>query len=156
MLRSSSTPKVSTYDNATYATNTTAPEWSITWAFPPGPATQPVHAFPNIKLDPDNIFPIQISKVSAIDFITEWHYGVGDAKPNTTNVNELNAVDLNSNVAIDMFLDADSTKATSSVDAKYEVMVWFGVFGPATEPIGLRQGSLKTETVSGTTLYVDL
>lgn len=79
---------------------------------------------------------------------------MGDAKPNTTNVNDLLAADVNSNVAIDMFLDADPTKATSSVDAKYEVMVWLGVFGVATEPIGLRQGALKTQAVNGTTLYV--
>ncbi|KIV90837.1 hypothetical protein PV10_05445 [Exophiala mesophila] len=142
---------VSTFANATYPTNTTAPEWSITWSFPPGPETQPVHAFPNIKLDTSNTFPVQISKVSVIDFATEWHYGIGDDKPNNTNVNDLNSVDLNSNVAIDMFLDADPTKATNSSSAKYEVMVWFAVFGPATEPIGLRQGSLKTETVNGTT-----
>lgn len=90
--------------------------------------------------------------MSAIDFATEWHYGIGDDKPTDTILAQLNSVDLNSNVAIDMFLDADPTKATSSSDAKYEVMVWFAVFGPATEPIGLRQGSLKTESVNGTTL----
>ena len=145
---------MTSYENATYPTNTTAPQWSITWQFPPGPPTQPVHAFPNIKLDPDNVFPIEISQVAAIDFSADWAYGVGDVKPNTTNVNDLLAADVNSNVAIDMFLDSDPTKATSSVDAKYEVMVWLGVFGVATEPIGLRQGSLKTEAINGTNLYV--
>lgn len=111
-----------------------------------------MHAFPNIKLDPEAVFPIQISKVAAIDFQADWAYGVGDAKPITTNVNDLTAADVNSNVAIDMFLDSDPTKATSSTDAKYEVMVWLGVFGVATEPIGLKQGSLKTQAVNGTSL----
>lgn len=92
--------------------------------------------------------------MAAIDFSADWAYGVGDVKPNTTNVNDLLAADVNSNVAIDMFLDSDPTKAVSSVDAKYEVMVWLGVFGVATEPIGLRQGALKTQAVNGTTLYV--
>ncbi|KEF61504.1 uncharacterized protein A1O9_03071 [Exophiala aquamarina CBS 119918] len=142
---------VTANENATYPTNTTAPQWSITWQFPPGPATQPVHAFPNIKLDPDDVFPIEIAKVAAIDFAADWAYGVGDVKPNTTNVNDLLAADVNSNVAIDMFLDSDPTKATSSVDAKYEVMVWLGVFGVATEPIGLKQGALKTQAINGTT-----
>ncbi|KAK5064958.1 hypothetical protein LTR84_000792 [Exophiala bonariae] len=141
---------VTSFENASYPTNTSAPQWSITWQFPPGPPTQPVHAFPNIKLDPDAVFPIEISKVAAIHFSAEWAYGVGDVKPNTTNVNDLLAADVNSNVAIDMFLDSDPDKAVSSTDAKYEVMVWLGVFGVATEPIGLKQGALKTQSVNGT------
>jgi hypothetical protein len=72
--------------------------------------------------------------------------------PNTTNVAQLADVGLNANVAIDMFLDSDSSKATSSTQAKYEVMVWLGTFGAATEPIGLKEGVLKTQDVNGTTL----
>jgi hypothetical protein len=142
---------VTAYENGSYPTNTTAPKWSITWKFEPGVATQPVHAFPNIKLDDDSTFPVEISKVRAIDFSTEWAYGVGDVVPNTTNVAQLADVGLNANVAIDMFLDSDSSKATSSTQAKYEVMVWLGTFGAATEPIGLKEGVLKTQDVNGTT-----
>ncbi|EXJ80428.1 hypothetical protein A1O1_08573 [Capronia coronata CBS 617.96] len=142
---------VTTFDNGTYPTNTTAPAWSITWAFPPGPETQPVHAFPNIKLDTKHVFPIQIQNVARIDFQADWAYGVGDEKPSTTNVADLSADDLNSNVAIDMFLDPDPTNATSTVDAKYEVMIWLGAFGAATQPIGLKQGAVATQDVNGTT-----
>ncbi|KIX10524.1 uncharacterized protein Z518_01607 [Rhinocladiella mackenziei CBS 650.93] len=142
---------VTTFDNASYPTNTTAPKWSITWQFPPGPPTQPVHAFPNIKMDASDVFPIEISDVATINFQADWAYGVGDEQPTTTNVADLNAIDLNSNVAIDMFLDSDPDKATSTVDAKYEVMIWLGYFGPATQPIGLDVGAVATQDVNGTT-----
>ena len=94
-------PQVTTFSNASYPTNTSAPEWSITWQYPRGPPTSPVHAFPNIKMDSD-VFPIQVSNVAAIDFQTVWAYGVGEEKPNTTDPAQLAAIDLDANVAIDM------------------------------------------------------
>lgn len=99
------------------------------------------------------MFPIRISDVARVDFEAEWAYGVGDEKPSTTNVAALTAADLNSNVAIDMFLDSDQTKATNTTAAKYEVMIWLGSFGAATQPIGLKEGAVATQDVNGTTLY---
>ena len=72
-----------------------------------------MHAFPNIKLD-SNVFPIEISKVSSINFGTEWYYGVGDERPITQDIASVTAVQLDANVAIDMFLDSDPDKATVS------------------------------------------
>ncbi|OAL24325.1 hypothetical protein AYO22_05701 [Fonsecaea multimorphosa] len=141
---------VTTYDNGSYPTKTTAAEWSITWQFPRGPETQPVHAFPNIKMDSD-VFPIEISQVSAINFETEWYYGVGDDRPEAMNVADLTAASLDANVAIDMFLDSDPDKATDTVQAKYEVMIWLGQFGASTQQIGLQQGAIATQVVNGTT-----
>lgn len=53
-----------------------------------------------------------------------------------------------------MFLDDDKNSAQDSTKAKYEVMVWFGTFGAATQPIGYQNGAgaLTTETINGTTL----
>ncbi|KIX97952.1 uncharacterized protein Z520_06030 [Fonsecaea multimorphosa CBS 102226] len=137
-------------NNGSYPTKTTAAEWSITWQFPRGPETQPVHAFPNIKMDSD-VFPIEISQVSAINFETEWYYGVGDDRPEAMNVADLTAASLDANVAIDMFLDSDPDKATDTVQAKYEVMIWLGQFGASTQQIGLQQGAIATQVVNGTT-----
>ncbi|EXJ71977.1 uncharacterized protein A1O5_04479 [Cladophialophora psammophila CBS 110553] len=141
---------VTTFDNGSYPTKTSAAEWSITWQFPRGPPTQPVHAFPNIKLD-STVFPIEISQVSAINFETEWYYGVGDDRPNVLNVADLTAAQLDANVAVDMFLDSDPKKATDTVQAKYEVMIWLGQFGASTQQIGLPQGAIATQVVNGTT-----
>lgn len=40
------------------------------------------------------------------------------------------------NVAVDMFFDSDSTAAQSSSKAQYEVMVWFARIGDSTQPNG--------------------
>jgi hypothetical protein len=142
---------VTTFDNASYPTKTSAPEWSITWQFPVGPETQPVHAFPNIKMDADDVLPLRISNVAEVNFQAEWAYGVGDAQPTTSNINDLTDADVNANVAIDMFVDSDPDKASDTVDAKYEVMVWLADFGAATQPIGLAKGAVITQEVNGTT-----
>lgn len=145
--------KVTTHDNNTYATNTTAPEWSITWQYPRGPPTQPVHAFPNIKIDDEGLFPMEISQVASIHFETEWHYGVGDQKPNDTDLAALLGpdVEMNANVAIDMFLDSDPSKATDTEEATYEVMIWLAQFGASTQQIGLAEGAIATQVINGVT-----
>lgn len=144
---------VTTLGNGTYATDSTAPEFSITWQYPPGPPTQPVHAFPNIKIDEEGVFPVQISKVTNIDIDTQWMYSVGDQNQSTAALDQgaLAAVSANTNVAIDMFLDSDYSAATSTENAKYEVMVWLATFGPATQPIGLEEGSRMVATIGSTT-----
>ncbi|KAK5467734.1 hypothetical protein LTS15_000707 [Exophiala xenobiotica] len=143
---------VTSYSNGSYPTKNTAPEWSITWQFPQGPDTQPVHAFSNIQIDEsNNIFPVEISNIQEINIATVWAYGVGDERPETSNVADLTAAELNANVAVDMFIDSNQHAATSTVDAKYEVMVWLAAFGASTQPIGLEQGAVKTQDIGGTT-----
>ncbi|KAI1618411.1 concanavalin A-like lectin/glucanase domain-containing protein [Exophiala viscosa] len=142
---------VTTNANGSYPTNITAPAWSITWQYPQGSDDQPVHAFPNIQIDRSDIFPIEINSVSAVNFAAEWAYGAGETLPTTTDVTALTAAGLNANVAIDMFIDSDPNAATSTVDAKYEVMIWLADFGAATQPIGLADGAVKTADINGTT-----
>ncbi|EXJ62902.1 hypothetical protein A1O7_03345 [Cladophialophora yegresii CBS 114405] len=137
-------------ENGTYPTKTTAAQWSITWQYPRGPITQPVHAFPNIKVDTD-AFPVEISKVSAINFETEWYYGVGDERPEAVDIAALTTAQINANVAIDMFLDSNPNKAIDTTQAKYEVMIWLGQYGASTQQIGLEEGVVTTQIVNGTT-----
>jgi hypothetical protein len=120
------------------------------WQYPRGPPTQPVHAFSNIKVD-SNVFPVEISKVSTINFETEWYYGVGNDRPTAVDVAALTAVQLDANVAVDMFLDSDPTKATDVTQAKYEVMIWFAQYGASTQQIGLAEGAIANQVVNGTT-----
>jgi hypothetical protein len=114
-----------------------------------------VHAFPNIKIDEDGSFPIQISQVANININSEWNYFVGDADqatvPTVLDTGALEGVLANTNVAIDMFLDADASKATNTEEAEYEVMVWLATFGPATQPIGLKEGPRMVATINSTT-----
>ncbi|ERS99624.1 uncharacterized protein SPSK_09381 [Sporothrix schenckii 1099-18] len=141
---------VTTYDNSTYPTKTTAPAWSITWEYPQGPESQPVHAFPNVLVD-GGVFPATVESLVHIDLDVEWTYGVGNKTAATTDESGLTADNVNANVAVDMFLDKDQTKSGDSSKAAYEVMVWFADFGAAAQPIGLATGALTTEVLNGTT-----
>lgn len=109
-----------------------------------------MHAFSNIKIDTD-IFPVAINKVTAINFETEWYYGVGDTRPDSIDVAALTAAALDANVAVDMFLDSDPDKATDTTQAKYEVMIWLGQYGASTQQIGLEEGAIATQVINGTT-----
>ena len=78
----------------------------------------------------------------------------GDTPAATTSESELLANAVNTNVAIDMFLDADKTAAENSSLANYEGMIWFAKFGTAAQAIGQEDGVVTTESINGTTLYV--
>lgn len=124
----------------------------MTWQYPQGPQTQPVHAFPNIKLDGEGKqFPIQIQNIASIPVDVEWSYGIGYQVANSTDVTSMAAALVNANVAIDMFLDPDMNAAQSPTEAKYEIMVWLCTIGPATQPIGFDKGAVATQVVNGTT-----
>lgn len=145
--------RVVTYQNGSYPSKTIAPEWSVTWQYPQGPPTQPVHAFPNIKLNADSKsdIPLKISSVTAIDVDVQWFYGVGNGIPTTVDPAALTGVQTQTNVAIDMFLDDNAKDSTDPEKAEFEVMVWLAAFGSATQPIGYENGAGKkaTQVVNG-------
>lgn len=139
--------QVTTYNNETYPTKYTAPEWSVTWQWQPESQTQPVHAFPNIMVE--NILPVKLDKMTAIPFDFSWSYGLGDTVAQSTDTSLLAADNVNTNVAIDMFFDPDPSTAQNTQKAKFEVMVWFAQIGPASLPIGSKSVS---RSINGTTL----
>lgn len=145
--------KVTTFNNQTYPTKYTAPEFTVTWQYPQGPESQPVHAFPNAEIG-GNVLPVLMSDVEHLYFDVAWTYGVGNNVSASTVTSDLTAESVNTNVAIDMFFDSDQTNAQNSTKAKYEVMVWFATVGSAAQPIGYSSGVVSTVTVNGTTLYV--
>ncbi|KAJ5721526.1 uncharacterized protein N7483_009460 [Penicillium malachiteum] len=140
---------VTTFNNETYPTKTTAPEWSVTWQYDVGPETQPVHAYPNIQVD--DVLPLELENMDEIEFALHWTYGVGTTAASTTDETSLNTESLQCNVAIDMFFDSDKTTAQNSTSAEFEVMVWFARFGASSDPIGYSEGVVTTHTVNGTT-----
>ncbi|KAJ5267194.1 hypothetical protein N7478_010002 [Penicillium angulare] len=125
---------VTTFNNETYATKTTTPDWSVTWQFDPGPQTQPVHAFPNIQVE--DVLPIVLNGVDSIDFDLAYTYGVGKTVATTMDESALTAQSLQANVAVDMFFDSDKETSQNSTAASLEVMVWFARFGASSDPIG--------------------
>lgn len=143
--------QVTSFNNQTYDTPTTAPDFSVTWEYPPGPADAPVHAFPNIKVD-GGVFPESLTNIKGIQLDFEWTMGTGNDTVAKTDVSSLDASNVNANVAMDMFLDANKDDSKNSTKAKYEIMVWFAAIGPATHPIGLDAGEITTETINGTNL----
>jgi len=98
--------------------------------------------------------PIQIQSLKQVNLDLHWTYGPGNTPVASTDVQALTLNLVNTNVAIDMFLDADQKKAKNTTLAKYEVMVWFAKFGTSTEPIGLKKGILASQIINDTTLLV--
>lgn len=110
-----------------------------------------MHAFPNIKVDGD-VLPAKLQSLNSIGIDMAWTMRLDNKTGESTSISELKAANVNSNVATDMFLDSDKTKAADSEKAHYEVMVWFASIGPATFAIGQENGTVKTKTLDGTKL----
>lgn len=138
---------MTTNHNETYPTKISAPQFSVTWQYDAGPETQPVHAYANIMVD--EILPVELGQMASLDLDLHWTYGVGNEPVETTDNSTLTAANVNTNVAIDMFFDSDKDAAQNSTLAKYEVMIWFAKFGPATDPIGTK---VTTRELNGTEL----
>ena len=148
---------VEEFSNGSYPTKSSAPSWSISWIYPPKAATAPVHGFPNIKYSEEGTFPVRVSDVSAVNIDTEWMYFVGNStNPPAvldTSLFSSSQTSINTNVAIDMFLDANPDNAQDTTKAKYEIMIWLATFGASTQPIGLQQGPRDSVVLADGTTF---
>lgn len=116
-----------------------------------------MHAFPNIQLNNQGTpFPTQIQNLGSIQVDAEWTYGIGTEAAATTDEALMSTSQVNTNVAIDMFLDADQTKSQSTTNSKYEIMVWIARYGDSTKPVGYDRNVVGSMTIDGTVLYVVL
>ncbi|KAJ5780996.1 hypothetical protein N7457_006156 [Penicillium paradoxum] len=138
---------VTTFNNQTYVPQT-APEFSVTWQFDPGPETAPVHGYPNVRID--DILPKALDTISELNLDLHWTYGLGDQPAESTDKQTLKDENLAANVAIDMFLDSDEDKAKNGTDAKFEVMVWFWMSSLVAQPHGWGKPEIN-RTLDGTT-----
>ncbi|KAH7123003.1 concanavalin A-like lectin/glucanase domain-containing protein [Dactylonectria macrodidyma] len=142
------------FNNKTYGKDKgLGPEWSVTWQYPQGDPSAPVHAYPNMKVEGE-VFPKKVEDIKNITIDFEWTYGVGKKAVKKNDWDALEAVTLNANVAMDMFLDSDKDNAKDSEKASHEVMVWFAAIGTATQPLGLTKdaqaiASAKNMTIDG-------
>ncbi|KAE9974728.1 hypothetical protein EG328_003685 [Venturia inaequalis] len=139
---------ITTSDKVAAASTMAAP-WTATWNYTQGPSDSPVHAFPNAKLS-INTLPIQLSSFTSLDLDVDWHYAVGNENKTVSTSAELSTAGLNANVCVDMFFGPNSALSGSTTNSTYEVMVWLGQYGAATQPIGLSVGAIQSVSVNGT------
>lgn len=142
---------LTTFNNQTYPTNTTAAWFSTTWTYPPGPSSQPVHAYPNVQTN-STALPITLDDLARIGVTLEWSYGLGNATATTTDFDIFspNTTIIAADVAFDMFLDPLASHAGNVSIASHEVMIWFGYFGGKARPFGYDSGAVETATFGGT------
>lgn len=157
---------ITTNNNGSYATNTTAPKWSATWQYDEDDVDQPVHAYPNIQIS-DGLFPVTLDNISVIEIVVDWTYADNGTivvpepasnstiSSNSTVKRAVTSVEFNANVAIDMFFDSDPDLSQETSNATYEVMVWFAQIGSYADPIGWSNGTVASKVVENVnfTLY---
>ncbi|KAF2752903.1 concanavalin A-like lectin/glucanase [Pseudovirgaria hyperparasitica] len=104
-----------------------------------------VHAYPHIQLNSD-VLPVSIANLSQLDLSLEWAMkpsslieGLSDDPTTSPNADALDAIGIEANVVMDLFCDADANRSRTPAKQRYEIMVWLGRFGRASEPIGMDQ-----------------
>jgi hypothetical protein len=144
--------------NNTYTSNSTAPEFSITWEYPftianasaPSNETKPLaHAFPQATLQ-DTLLPITLEDLGVLNLDFSWTMGIGDENSPATSERRLGAQGVNSTVALDMYLDSDPDKSAEGGKAAFEMIIFFAMFG-LEDPVGFGNGTIVTTTKLGNT-----
>ncbi|KAE8383209.1 concanavalin A-like lectin/glucanase domain-containing protein [Aspergillus bertholletiae] len=139
---------VTTIANGSYPSATAAPKFSVTWQFDQASTDHTVHAFPNIMVN--DVLPASVADIQHLNLDIHWTYAMGSKPANKTDETELQDANVMTNVALDMFFDADIKTATNVSRAKYEMMVWFASFGDA-KPFGYNDGIVRKKGLNGTT-----
>ena len=100
-----------------------------------------VHAYPNAGLNKTatNPLPIPILSLQSVPVFVNYTQSI--------------TPDLMSNAAIDMFFDDSAMNATSSTEARYEMMVWFGRYG-AINPISSSNAPIAQRSIADTTFQL--
>ena len=98
-----------------------------------------VHAYPNAGLNSTNPLPIPIRSLQSVPVFINYTQSI--------------TPDLMANAAIDMFFDDTAMNATSSTQARYEMMVWFGRYGDIN-PISSSHAPIAQRSIAGTTFQL--
>ncbi len=112
-----------------------------------------MYAYAN-ALDVSGDFPKKVSDIEELHVEVEWTYSFGE-KPAKVSDSEsvLTTGDLAANVALDMFLDLDEKLSSNPERALMEIMIWFGHYGPAAQPVNMKDkdtGALNPPTMNHT------
>ena len=94
-----------------------------------------------------------MASLSSLTIQSQWSMSPGSSPSVANDVEGLSQLNTIANVALDMFVDSDSTNAQSEVDASYEIMIWLGSFGDP-KPLGFSQGaSCWNQSLGNAILY---
>jgi hypothetical protein len=148
---------MTTFENATYPSNSTAPPFSITWEYPfaianassPANETQPLmHAFPQAQID-SVVLPLALQELDQLTLDFNWTMGPGDTNALATSLLPLGAHEVNASVTLDMYMDPDQTNSGNASIATYEMIIIFAHFG-LQDPVGFGNGTtVMTKTLDG-------
>lgn len=110
------------------------PFFEAAWNWPT--TVESVHSYPHVTFLSDNL-PITLANISAIRLVTEWGMAPQSTsvESGTLDSSGLASLDVIANVAFDMFLDTNSSKASDATTASTEIMIWIGKVGKA-QPLG--------------------
>jgi hypothetical protein len=150
---------MTTFENATYPTNSTAPEFSFTWEYPfhvanesaPANETKPlIHAFPQASIS--DLVPLTLEDLGELTLEFEWTMDIGNTDAPATSMRRLGANEVNASVALDMYMDPNQTKAGDAGQAAFEMIIYFAHYG-LQDPVGFGNGTIVTTgTLNGTDL----
>ena len=95
-----------------------------------------VHAYPHFKLD-SPLYPLLVEDLSTVDFTGDFSINVTSALGESPEAREEALTDENVqyNVALDMFLDANETQAMAELPT-YEIMIWMS-YSYRVYPVGI-------------------
>ena len=78
--------------------------------------------------------------------------GTGNTNAPATSLRRLGAQEVNATVALDMYMDADKTKAANASEAAFEMIIYFAHYG-LEDPVGFGNGTIiMNATLNGTDL----
>ena len=152
---------MTTFENATYPTNSTAPEFAFTWEYPfhianesaPANQTKPlIHAFPQASVGDGGVVPLTLEDLGELNLEFAWTMGIGNTNAPYTSVRRLGAQEVNASVALDMYMDPDKSKARDAGKAAFEMIIYFAHYG-LQDPVGFGNGTIvTTQNLGGTDL----
>ena len=99
-----------------------------------------VHAYPHITLE-SSLFPLPMSQLSTLEFAADFGVNVTSAYNKTAEqrLQALTTDDVQYDVTLDMFLDANETAASSDLPT-YEIMIWLS-YSYDVYPVGIDTSS---------------
>lgn len=107
-----------------------------------------MHAYPNVNLN-SRLLPIALDNVKALKIDVAWSMAPGRESTGTTDVGALDGVDAMANVAVDLFLDRDPARSTTTTEPSHEIMIWFTTIGDKNA-IGEMDGVVTQQNFDGT------
>lgn len=112
-------------------------KFDATWKWESDAAS--VHSYPHVNFN-SPLLPVKMTSLSGLAIQSQWSMSPSSSPSIANDVEGLSQLNTIANVALDMFVDSDSTNAQSEVDASYEIMIWLGSFGDP-KPLGFSQGA---------------